>query len=138
MIGASIKIKGEISGEENLQIDGQVDGQVHLHNHDLTIGDTGSVNADLNAKTIKIHGMVNGDIQGSEMVVISKTGKVKGNIIAPRVTLEDGAQFKGSIDMTPEEPVEERKAPAKAPVHAPTDATAQSENQSENQSSAAG
>lgn len=123
MIGASIKIKGEISGEENLQIDGQVDGQVHLNNHDLTIGDTGSVNADLTAKTIKIHGMVNGDIQGSEMVVVSKTGKVKGNIIAPRVTLEDGAQFKGSIDMSPDEQLEARKAPAKAPMHEHEDDT---------------
>ncbi|NKB96904.1 MAG: polymer-forming cytoskeletal protein [Pseudomonadales bacterium] len=118
MIGASIKIKGEITGDENLQIDGQVEGQVNLNNHDLTIGDSGTVNADLNAKTIKIHGSVNGDIKGSEMVVVSKSGKVLGNIVAPRVTLEDGAQFKGSIDMSPDtqNPSNANKAPAKAPA----------------------
>ena len=116
MIGASIKIKGEISGEENLQIDGQVEGRVELTQHDLTVGETGIVTADLNARTIKIHGNVTGDIQGSEMVVVSKTGKVLGNIVAPRVTLEDGAQFKGSIDMSPAEvsSAPPRAAPAKA------------------------
>ncbi len=99
MIGASIKIKGEISGDENLQIDGHVEGQVTLNNHDVTVGETGTVSADLNAKTVRIHGSVDGDINAGEMVVVSKTGKVKGNIVAPRVSLEDGAQFKGSIDM---------------------------------------
>lgn len=99
MIGASIKIKGEISGDENLQIDGQVEGQVSLNNHDVTVGETGKVSADVNAKTVKIHGHLDGDINATEMVVVSKTGKVLGNIVAPRVSLEDGAQFKGSIDM---------------------------------------
>ncbi|MGK0223198.1 MAG: cytoskeletal protein CcmA (bactofilin family) [Limisphaerales bacterium] len=117
MIGASIKIKGEISGDESLQIDGQVEGQVNLNNHDLTIGDSGKVTADLRAKTIKIHGTVNGDIQGSEMVVVSKTGKVLGNIIAPRVTLEDGAQFKGSIDMSPDESAKSKPVAVKTESH---------------------
>ena len=102
VIGPGIHINGDISGDENLQIDGTVDGKVSLGNHDLTVGDTGTVTANLTAKTIKIHGKVTGDIQGSEMVVVSKTGKVLGNIVAPRVTLEDGAQFKGSIDMSPD------------------------------------
>ena len=93
MIGASIKIKGDITGEENLVVEGQVEGQINLANHDLTIGDSGQVTADLNAKTVQIHGTVNGDIKGSELVVVSKSGKVLGNIVAPRVTLEDGAQF---------------------------------------------
>jgi cytoskeletal protein CcmA (bactofilin family) len=101
MIGASIKIKGDITGEENLVVEGQVEGQINLANHDLTIGDSGQVTADLKAKTVQIHGTVNGDIAGSELVVVSKTGRVLGNIVAPRVTLEDGAQFKGSIDMSP-------------------------------------
>ncbi len=101
MIGASIKIKGDIAGDENLVIDGEVEGQVNLDGHDLTIGSSGVVTANLSAKTVHIHGTVNGDIEGSELVVVSKTGRVLGNIVAPRVTLEDGAQFKGSIDMTP-------------------------------------
>ena len=57
--------------------------------------------ADLDAKTVKIDGEVTGDISGTEKVIVSKTGLVKGNIVAPRVTLEDGAKFKGSIDMDP-------------------------------------
>ena len=57
--------------------------------------------ANLDAKTVKVDGQVTGDISGSEKVVISKSGRVQGNIVAPRVTLEDGAKFKGSIDMDP-------------------------------------
>ena len=101
MIGASIKIKGDITGDENLVIEGQVEGNVDLSDHSLTIGDSGTVNANLHAKTVQIHGTVNGDIDGAELVVVSKSGRVLGNIVAPRVTLEEGAQFKGSIDMSP-------------------------------------
>lgn len=101
MIGASIKIKGDIVGDENLVIEGEVDGQVLLNNHELTIGASGKVTANLKAKTVRIDGTVTGDIDGQELVVVNKTGRVLGNIVAPRVTLEDGAQFKGSIDMSP-------------------------------------
>jgi cytoskeletal protein CcmA (bactofilin family) len=59
------------------------------------------VKADLLGKSVKIHGEVTGDIVGSEVVIVSKSGQVRGNITAPRVTLEDGANFKGSIDMDP-------------------------------------
>ena len=119
MIGASIKIKGDITGEENLVVEGQVEGQINLANYDLTIGDSGQVTADLNAKTVQIHGSVNGDINGSELVVVSKTGRVLGNIVAPRVTLEDGAQFKGSIDMSP---VSEQRAKPEHKVPKASDA----------------
>ena len=67
------------------------------------MGQSGKVNANVTAKTIKIEGEVKGDIKGNEKVVVSKSGNVRGNIIAPRVTLEDGAKFKGSIDMDPGE-----------------------------------
>ncbi len=103
MIGSSIKVKGDISGDENLVVEGEVDGQINLANHDLSVGESGKVTADIKAKTVHIHGHVQGDIDGAELVMISKTGKVLGNIVAPRVTLEDGAHFKGSIDMTPAE-----------------------------------
>jgi len=101
MIGASIKIKGEISGNENLIIDGEVEGRVDLGSHDLTIGTSGDVKANLTGKSIQINGSVTGDIESSELAVVSKSGRVTGNIVSPRVTLEDGAQFKGSIDMGP-------------------------------------
>ncbi len=101
VIGATIRIKGEISGDENLVIEGSVVGSVALKGHDLTVGQNGEVQADLTAKTVKVEGQVTGDIQGEEKVVITKSGRVRGNITAPRVTLEDGAKFKGAIDMDP-------------------------------------
>jgi cytoskeletal protein CcmA (bactofilin family) len=74
---------------------------VDLSGHDLTIGKAGKISADLTGKTVKVDGEVTGDIKGSEVVVVSNSGQVRGNITAPRVTLEDGAKFKGSIDMDP-------------------------------------
>ncbi len=104
MIGASIKIKGTISGDEDLLIQGMVEGTISLKAHEVSIGESGKVTADIQAKTVKIDGEVAGDITCAEKVVISRSGNVKGNIVAPRVTLEDGAIFKGSIDMDPGEP----------------------------------
>tara|TARA_R110001599_G_C12277382_1_gene663231 strand:- start:26751 stop:27284 length:534 start_codon:yes stop_codon:yes gene_type:complete len=101
MIGPSIKIKGEVSGDEDLLIQGQIEGTVNLKNNEVIVGESGQLSADILAKTIKIDGKVIGDITGTENVVISKLGNVRGNIIAPRVLLEDGAKFKGSIDMDP-------------------------------------
>lgn len=101
MIGPSITIKGEISGEEDLLIQGKVEGTINLNDHQVSIGESGQVSADIQARVAKIDGEVTGDITANEMVVISKSGNVRGNIIAPRVTLEDGAIFKGSIDMDP-------------------------------------
>ncbi|TNF82428.1 MAG: polymer-forming cytoskeletal protein [Gammaproteobacteria bacterium] len=101
VIGATIRIKGEVSGDENLLIEGNVVGSVALNGHDLTIGQKGIVEADLTAKTVKVEGQVTGDIQGEEKVILTQTGRVRGNITAPRVTLEDGAKFKGAIDMDP-------------------------------------
>ena len=103
MIGPTIKIKGDISGEENLIIEGMVDGSVDLDGHELAIGKAGRVTADVKASVVRIQGEVRGDIVGREKVVLSRSGNVLGNIVAPRVTLEDGAKFKGSIDMDPGE-----------------------------------
>lgn len=100
-IGETIKIEGNITGTENLIVNGTVTGTVDLSNHDLTIGQTGKISADLIGKSVKVDGEVTGDINGSDLVVVSSCGQVRGNITAPRVTLEDGAKFKGSIDMDP-------------------------------------
>ncbi|MFT4614943.1 MAG: cytoskeletal protein CcmA (bactofilin family) [Bacteroidia bacterium] len=101
MIGSSIHIKGEVTGEEDLLIQGTVEGTIHLGENEVSIGESGTISADIQARSIRIDGEVTGDIKGSEKVVISRSGNVRGNIIAPRVTLEDGAIFKGSIDMDP-------------------------------------
>ena len=102
-IGASIRIQGDIGGSERLIVHGKVEGKISLQNNDVIVGKSGQINADINAKTIQIEGEVNGDITGEEKVVITSTGRVRGNIVTPRMTLEDGAKFKGSIDMDPEE-----------------------------------
>ena len=113
MIGPSIKIKGEVTGEEDLVIQGKVEGTIDLNDNEVSVGQTGKVFADIKARMIKIDGEVTGDIAGNEKVVISKSGNVRGNIVAPRVTLEDGAIFKGSIDMDPGD-----TASAKSPLTA--------------------
>ena len=102
MIGPSIRIKGDLTGEENLIIEGQVEGTIHLDKNDLTIGSSGRVKANIQAKGVIVEGQVEGDIIGKEKVIIRRTGNMRGNIVAPRVTLEDGAMFKGSIEMEPE------------------------------------
>jgi len=117
VIGSRIKINGDITGDEDLAIEGKVDGKIDLGNHRVDIGQAGQVHADIQAKVIKIEGEVRGDVTGIEKVIISRTGNVQGNIVAPRLTLEDGAKFKGSIDMDPGEPeVKEASKPAVKPA----------------------
>lgn len=120
MIGPSITIKGEVSGEEDLLIQGKVEGTISLKDQEVSVGQSGEVTADVNARVVKIEGKVTGDISGTEKVVISQSGNVRGNIVAPRVTLEDGAIFKGSIDMDPGDSVA-AKAPltAQQPANSP-------------------
>ena len=104
-IGSSIYFKGELSGEEDFIIQGKVDGEIKLQKNNLTIGVDGIINANITAKIIIVEGKLNGDLFGSENVIIRKTGNVLGNIISPRVTLEDGAKFKGSIEMDPKDSI---------------------------------
>jgi cytoskeletal protein CcmA (bactofilin family) len=114
MIGPGIRIKGDVAGDEDLVIKGSVEGTIDLSANEVTISESGKVKADIKAKVVVISGQVTGDITGSEKVIISKSGNVRGNIIAPRMTLEDGAVFKGSIDMDPSE-LGSRKGPTPAP-----------------------
>lgn len=100
-IGPSTRIKGDISGDENLLVEGTVEGTVRLAEHELIVGKSGKVYADITAKLIRIDGEVEGDINGKEKVILSASCNVRGNIITPRMSLEDGAKFKGSIDMDP-------------------------------------
>ncbi len=99
-IGPSISIKGDISGDEDLRIEGTVEGAVQLRRHNVTVASSGRVTADIHGKRICIDGKVVGNLSGDE-VVIRKSGRVQGNAKAPRVTLENGCQFRGSIDMKP-------------------------------------
>ncbi len=103
LIGEGIHINGDISGTENLIVEGSVEGKIELVSHQLSVGKAGRVAANVVAKTVRVDGELNGDVDGKEKVIISNTGNVRGNIKAPRVILEDGAVFKGSIDITPVE-----------------------------------
>ncbi len=109
-IGSSIYFKGELSGEEDFIIQGKVDGEIKLHKNNLTIGIDGVINANITANIIIVEGRLNGDLFGSENVIIRKTGNVLGNIISPRVTLEDGAKFKGSIEMDPKDGLQKKSS----------------------------
>jgi len=98
-IGRSITIKGDISGDEDLVIQGAVEGSVNLKENNVTINSEGRVKADIHGRTITVEGHVEGDLLGEEQVVLSPSCRVRGNITAPRVALEDGANFRGTIDM---------------------------------------
>jgi cytoskeletal protein CcmA (bactofilin family) len=98
-IGQSIHIKGELTGNEDLTIEGKVEGKVFLKDHNLTIGANGKITAEIQAKTVMIVGEVAGNITADDKVEVAATGTVRGDIQAPRVVLADGAKFKGAIDM---------------------------------------
>lgn len=98
-IGQSVQIKGELTGNEDLTIDGHVDGKIVVKDHNLTIGANGKITAEVHAKTIVVVGQVNGNITADDKVEIAPSGSVDGDIRAPRVAISDGARFKGSIDM---------------------------------------
>jgi cytoskeletal protein CcmA (bactofilin family) len=102
VIGPSIHIDGDLRGEEDLLIEGEVNGTVQLKNNSLTIGPQGKIRADVYAHSIYVDGFMEGDLFGSERVHIRKSAQVRGNVTSPRVSLEDGAKFKGSIEMDPQ------------------------------------
>jgi cytoskeletal protein CcmA (bactofilin family) len=102
VIGPSIHIDGDVRGEEDLLIEGEVGGTLQLKNNSLTIGPNGKVRADVYAHSIYVDGYVEGDLFGSERVHIRKNAQVRGNVTSPRVSVEDGAKFKGAIEMDPQ------------------------------------
>jgi len=98
-IGQSIHIKGELTGNEDLTIEGKVEGKVFLKDHNLTVGANGKIVAEIQAKTVMVLGEVTGNITADDKVEVAATGTMRGDIQAPRVVLADGAKFKGAIDM---------------------------------------
>ncbi len=98
-LGASIEIKGKISGEEDLQIDGKVEGSVALNGQRLTIGRSGQLNSELWARDVIVYGNLTGNVHASDRVEIKKDGSVTGDIMTARISIEDGAYFKGRIEI---------------------------------------
>ena len=117
-IGESIVFKGELSGDEDLVIDGQVEGKINLNQNVLTVGEHGKVKATVVAKTVVVAGNVRGDIIAAEKVGIQDTCSMEGDICAPRVVIALGAYFRGGIDMRQSE----SGTPAAAPAADNTDA----------------
>ena len=121
-IGKSVIIKGELSGSEDLTIEGQVEGKIELRQNLLTIGPNAKIKAQVLAKTVVVEGHVHGNISAGERIDIRDKGVVEGNLAAPRVAIADGAHFRGSIDMQQggkmSEPAGDSK-PAAQPAPAP-------------------
>jgi cytoskeletal protein CcmA (bactofilin family) len=101
-IGKSVLVKGELSGSEDLYLDGEVEGSVELRGHSLTVGPHGRVRAHTRAKDVVVHGKVDGNIH-ADRVELKKSAIHVGNIVTQRVIIEDGAYFKGSIDTQQEQ-----------------------------------
>lgn len=98
-IGKSVVIKGELSGSEDLTVEGQVEGKIELRQNVLTIGPHGKIRAEIFAKSVVVLGEVVGNITATEKVDIREHGSVEGDLVAPRVAIAEGAHFRGSIDM---------------------------------------
>ncbi|MFB3923078.1 MAG: polymer-forming cytoskeletal protein [Terriglobia bacterium] len=102
-LGPTVTLRGELTGEEDLLIDGQFDGSIHLRDHCLTVGAQGQVKADIEVSRAIIQGAITGNITARERIEIHKTGKVMGDLVAPGIAIEDGAYFKGSIEILRDE-----------------------------------
>jgi cytoskeletal protein CcmA (bactofilin family) len=98
-IGKSVVIKGELTGSEDLMIEGQVEGKIELRQNILTIGPNAHIKAQIFAKAVVIQGEVHGNVSATDKIDIRDAGSVDGDLSAPRVSIADGAQFRGSIDM---------------------------------------
>lgn len=98
-IGKSVVIKGELTGSEDLTIEGQVEGTIQLREYLLTIGPNGRIKAQIFAKSVVVLGEVIGNVTASEKVEIRDNGSVDGDLIAPRIAIAEGAHFRGSVDM---------------------------------------
>lgn len=98
-LGPSLFLKGELSGDEDLVIEGQFQGKIELGNHNVLVGHGAKVKADIRVKNITINGTVEGNIYASGKVFISKDGQMRGDLNAPTISIGEGAKFKGGIKM---------------------------------------
>jgi cytoskeletal protein CcmA (bactofilin family) len=126
-IGKSVVIKGELSGSEDLTIEGHVEGRIELRENVLTIGPNGKIRAEVFAKAVIVLGEVVGNVTASEKVDIRDNGSVDGDIISPRVAIAEGAHFRGSVDMQragakPGAPAPSKPATPGAPASQPAPA----------------
>lgn len=117
VIGRSIVLKGELSANEDLLIEGQFEGTVNLQDHCLTVGSNGKVKAEIHARQVVILGSVNGNVNAREKIEVRRSGNVVGDLTAASVSIEEGAYFKGSIDILREGKGEDSRAVAAASAY---------------------
>ena len=98
-IGKSVRIKGEVSGSEDIYIDGEVEGSIQLNGNSLTIGPNGSVRANVSARNVIVGGTLDGDIQAGERTELRKSAVVNGDVQTQRIAIEEGAYFKGKLEI---------------------------------------
>ncbi len=127
-IGKSVLVKGELSGSEDLYLDGEVEGSIDLKGHNLIIGPNGRVRSNIQAKDVVVHGKVDGNIRGTDRVELKKSSILVGDLYTQRIVIEDGAFFKGAIDLQKEPAKTEMKEPKResATATAATAGSAQS------------
>ena len=116
LLSPSIVVRGEVSGDEDLVIEGRIEGRINLRQNVVTVGAKGRVAAEIHARAVLVDGEVEGNMDAEEQVVLRKSSRVRGDIVAPRVTIEDGARFKGSIDMEPKQRASAAPVPAPRPA----------------------
>lgn len=102
-LGGSVVLKGELTADEDLTIEGQLEGSVNLQGHCVTVGQHGQVKADITARQVAISGKLNGKVNAQEKIEIRRTGNVVGDLISAGVAIEEGAYFKGSIEILRDE-----------------------------------
>lgn len=99
-LGKSVVIKGELSGSEDLTLDGQMEGSISLPAHTLTVGPQAEVKADITAKAVVVSGLVTGNVSAGDRVEIQSTGSVTGDVTSPRLVIADGGSLRGKVEMT--------------------------------------
>ena len=120
-VGKAVKIVGQIYSKEDLYVDGEIEGTVEALEHKLTIGPHGTVHAGIKAREVVALGNITGNVEASDKIEIHKEAKLVGDIRTSRIIIEDGAYFKGSIDIVKPEPAKPPAKPA-PPAHAPAPA----------------
>jgi cytoskeletal protein CcmA (bactofilin family) len=98
-LGSGLHVKGDITSTEDLRIEGSVDGLIQLEERRLTVGPTAKVTAEINARDVVVYGFVKGNVRAKGRIVIKKDGAVVGNLTTAYITIEDGASFKGSLEI---------------------------------------
>jgi cytoskeletal protein CcmA (bactofilin family) len=124
-IGRSLTIKGEVSGGESLYIDGRIEGTINIPEHRVTVGRNGSVTADVNAREVVIMGKVHGNIICSDRLDIRSEGSVTGDVVVQRISVEDGAILKGSVQVQASEQKKPQQQQQVKPAEAPKPAVSE-------------